>query len=125
MFSRVAGCSHMFVFIAGARMTRPVKAKYMVVRKSSAMPWANFASRSAVAGATTRASLSWATWMCSTALERVSSPPVCAAKRLVTTLRPVRAAKVSGRTNSCAARVITTCTAKPRCSSNRANSAAL
>ena len=36
----------------------------------------------------------------------------------VMTLRPVRAAKVSGRTNSCAAAVMTTCTAWPRCISS-------
>jgi hypothetical protein len=46
-------------------------------------------------------------------------------KRSVMTLRPVSAAKVSGRMNSCAAEVIRTCTENPRSMSARANSAAL
>ena len=82
---RVAGWFHMLVFIAGASTTGPVKARYRVERKSSARPWANFASRSAVAGATTRAWASCATRMCSTALASVSSPE--AANRSVITLR--------------------------------------
>ena len=45
----------------------------MVVRKSSARPCANLARRSAVAGAITSRSFSWATAMCSIALESVLS----------------------------------------------------
>src|SRR5580704_6719941 len=58
--------------------------------------------------------------MCSIALERVS-----AEKRLVMTLRPVRALNVRGRTNSSAARVMITLTVKPRVMRARASSAAL
>src|ERR687885_156672 len=72
-FSRVAACCHMLVFIAGAMTTGPVKARYSVERKSSAKPRANFARVSAVAGATTRTSLSCATRICSTELDRISS----------------------------------------------------
>jgi hypothetical protein len=78
----------MFVFIAGARTTVPVKARYMVERKSSASPLANFAMRSAVAGATIRSSFSVATLICSIADSR--------AQRLVIASFPVSAAKVSG-----------------------------
>jgi hypothetical protein len=63
----------MLVFMAGASTTGPVKARYMVVRKSSARPCANLASRSAVAGATTSRSFSCATPICSMALESVAS----------------------------------------------------
>src|SRR5260370_26593132 len=41
----------MFTFMAGATTTGAVDAKYNVVRKSSAIPRANFAMTSAVAGA--------------------------------------------------------------------------
>jgi hypothetical protein len=41
----------MFTFIAGAITTGPVKARYSVVRKSSARPSASLAIKSAVAGA--------------------------------------------------------------------------
>ena len=51
-FACVAGWFHMFTFIAGANRTGAVVARYMVERKSSARPCANFASISAVAGAT-------------------------------------------------------------------------
>ena len=37
-FAWVAGCCHMFTFIAGATSTGAVVARYMVVRKSSAIP---------------------------------------------------------------------------------------
>src|SRR5512141_316526 len=62
--------------------------------------------------------------MCSIALDKVSSA-LAALNRLVSTLRPVRAANVRGRTNSSAERVITTCTANPRSISARESSAAL
>ena len=97
----------MFVFMAGASTTWPVNARYVVVRKSSASPCANFASRSAVAGATTRIWFSCAMRMCSIALESVSSE-LAAENRLVIAFFPVRAANVSGRTNSSAAAVIST-----------------
>src|ERR1700687_2831785 len=40
---------HMLPSMAGARSTGPVTARYRVVRKSSARPWASLAIRSAVA----------------------------------------------------------------------------
>src|SRR5262249_7338035 len=43
----------------------------------------------------------------------------------VMTFRPVRVANVSGRTNSCAPPVITTCTRRSRCTRARASSADL
>ena len=55
----------MFTFMAGATRTGAVVARYMVVRKSSAMPWANLARMLAVAGATIRASVHCASPMCS------------------------------------------------------------
>ncbi len=60
-----AGCSHILTFMAGATSTGASVARYMVVRKSSAMPWANLARMLAVAGATTRASAHCASAMCS------------------------------------------------------------
>ncbi len=106
-FSWVAGCAHMLLFMAGASTTGPVNARYVVVRKSFANPWARRAMRSAVAGAITRMSFSCATAICSTALERVSSE-LAPENRPVITLRPVRAAKVSGVMKCCAASVRTT-----------------
>ena len=67
-FSCVAGCSHIFTFIAGATITGAFVARYNVPRKSSAMPCANFPMTSAVAGATSRRSIRCATAMCSMAL---------------------------------------------------------
>ena len=52
-------------FIAGATSTGARVARYMVVRKSSAMPWANLARMLAVAGATTSASAHCASPICS------------------------------------------------------------
>ena len=51
-----AGCSHMPPSIAGTMSTGARAASRSVVRKSSAIPWAAFARRFAVAGATTTAS---------------------------------------------------------------------
>ena len=51
----------MLTFMAGATTTGPVKARYSVVRKSSARPWASLAIRSAVAGAIASTSFSCAT----------------------------------------------------------------
>src|SRR5690242_9543618 len=115
----------MFTFIAGATTTGPVDARYKVVRKSSATPRANFAMMSAVAGATRRRSVRCATAMCSMALSRLASPPEESLKRSVMTFWALRAAKVSGVTNSRAAVVITTCTLCPSCWRRRTSSAAL
>ena len=65
-----------------------------------------------------------ATEMCSTAESRLG----CSAAEpnmLVTTFSPDSAAKVSGRTNSCAAAVMMTCTRTPRSCNRRTISAAL
>ena len=50
---RVAGCSHMRTFMAGAASTRLSAASSTAVARSSASPCAILARRSAVAGATT------------------------------------------------------------------------
>ncbi len=122
-FSRVAACSHIFTFMAGATTTGAVVARYKVVRKSSATPRANFAMISAVAGAMTSASMRCATAMCSIALSTLAG--ASAANNCVMTFCPVRAANVSGATNSCALRVITTWISICSCCSRRTSSAAL
>src|SRR5215472_1690227 len=80
---------------------------------------------SAVAGATRRRSERCATAMCSMALSRLASPPEESLNRSVMTFCPLKAAKVSGVTNSRAARVITTWTLWPSCCRRRTSSAAL
>ena len=125
MLARVAGCSHIFTFIAGATITGAWVAKNRVVRKSSASPWANFASMLAVAGATTRASVDCASPMCSMEESRSPSSLPGEGHNPVITLWPVREAKVNGVMNFWAASVITTCTSSAwRCKA-RTNSAAL
>ena len=64
-FARVAGCSHIFTFIAGATITGAVVASNIVDKKSSASPCANFASISAVAGATISSFVVCASQICS------------------------------------------------------------
>src|SRR6266852_209340 len=115
----------MFTFMAGAITTGAVDARYKVVRKSSAMPRANLARMSAVAGATRSRSVLCATAMCSMALSKLASPPEESPKRSVITFCPLSAANVSGVTNSRAPRVITTCTLNPSCCKRRTSSAAL
>src|ERR1700758_3576394 len=77
-----------------------------------------------VAGATTSASIAWATARCSMA-ESMFGSSVPASNMPVMTFSPERAAKVRGRTNSCAACVMTTCTRIPRSWRRRTISAAL
>src|SRR3954471_13438495 len=88
------------------------------------MPCANLASTSAVAGTTTRASMACATEMCSTA-ESIFGCSFPAENISVITFSPESAAKVSGRMNSWAERVMMTCTRIPRSCSRRTISAAL
>src|SRR3989440_6248654 len=114
----------MFTFIAGAITTGAVEAKCRVVKKSSAIPRANFAMTSAVAGATSSKSVRCATAICSIALSRLASPPDSANKSVIT-FCPDNAANVRGVTNSRALRVITTCTLSPSCCRRRTSSAAL
>src|SRR5579883_1029285 len=106
-FACVAGWFHIFTFIAGATITGAVVARYIVVRKSSAIPCANLARMLAVAGATTSASVEVAASICSIAEARWPSSG-SPAQRPVMTLCPVREANVSGWMNCCAASVITT-----------------
>src|SRR5215475_6148057 len=124
-FSCVAGCCHMFTFIAGASTTGAVEARYSVERKSSANPRANLPRVSAVAGATSSKSVRCATAICSMADSRFASPPSEFAKTSVMTFWPLSAANVRGVTNSRAARVITTCTVCPASCRRRTSSADL
>ena len=118
-FCCVASCCHILTFMAGATMTGAVVARYKVERKSEAVPLANLAIVSAVAGATSNASIDCATPICSTEEPEVPADAP-SANISVMTFFPESAAKVSGRTNSCAARVITTCTSTPRsCNSTK------
>ena len=50
-FARVAGCCHIWSFIAGATATGQAAASAALVRRLSASPWASLASVWAVAGA--------------------------------------------------------------------------
>src|SRR5579884_1960113 len=69
-FSRVAGCSHISVCIAGANTTGQRAVSNVLVSRSSARPWAAFASRSAVAGATSTRSADWPRRTCGTSETR-------------------------------------------------------
>src|SRR3984957_16658773 len=89
------------------------------------MPCAKWARMSAVAGATSSRSVRWATAMCSMALSTLAGAASSAANISVMTFLPVSAAKVSGVMNSCAERVITTCTSSFSCCRRRTSSAAL
>src|SRR6201987_900128 len=89
------------------------------------MPWANFPRMSAVAGATNKRSMRCATAICSIALSTFAGAASAALNMSVMTFWPVSAANVSGVINSCAARVITTCTASFSCCKRRTSSAAL
>src|SRR5580692_1683424 len=124
-FACVAGLSHMLTFMAGATTTGAVVARNRVPRKSLAMPWANLARTSAVAGTTSSASIDCATAMCSTAESIFGCSAEPAPNMSVMTFSPESAAKVRGRINSWAARVMTTCTRTPRSCSSRTISAAL
>ena len=68
--SRVAGCTHISVCIAGAISTGQRAVSRVAVSRSSARPWAALASRSAVAGATTTRSACWPSRTCGTSARR-------------------------------------------------------
>src|SRR5580704_2691016 len=89
------------------------------------MPCANCARTSAVAGATSSASIDCATAMCSMAESMFAACSSPGENIPVITFSPESAAKVSGRTNSWAARVMMTCTRMPRSCKRRTISAAL
>src|SRR5947208_816500 len=84
----------MFTFMAGAITTGAVVARNKVERKSSARPLANLAITSAVAGATTSASIAWATAICSTADSMFGSCEP-SPNRSVMTFSPLKAANVT------------------------------
>ena len=113
---RVAGCSHMRTFIAGASSTRLSVASRRVLARSLAIPSASLAMRSAVAGATTTRS----------ALRDSSMWPISASavrsKSVRWTGSPARAETLSGVTNSAPPAVSTGTTAAPAFCSRRMSS---
>ena len=113
----VAGCSHISVCMAGAKITGARAVSSTLVSRSSAWPVAARASRSAVAGATTTRSVSWPSLTCGTRCAS-SNTPVC-------TGRPDSAAQVAAPTNSSAAAVGTTVTSCPAPWIRRSSSQAL
>ncbi len=113
---RVAGCSHMRTFIAGAISTRVSVAISRVEARSSAAPWAIFDIRSAVAGATTTRSAARDSSICPISASSVRS------KRSRYTLRAASAAALSGVTNCSAAGVSTGVTCAPRSRRRRISS---
>ncbi len=67
----VAGCSHISVCMAGANATGHRAVSRVLVSRSSARPWAAFARRSAVAGATTTRSADCPMRTCGTSCTEV------------------------------------------------------
>ena len=96
----VAGCSHISVCIAGTISTGQRAVSSVPVSRSSAIPWAARASRSAVAGATTTRSAVWPILTCGTAGTSENTP--------VATGWPDSASKVAAPTKFSAASVGTT-----------------
>ena len=78
MLRCVAGCSHILLFIAGARNSGAVVARHNVVSRSSANPWAKRAITLAVAGAMTTASAQRAQLDVPHRRFRVRVPQICA-----------------------------------------------
>ena len=115
--SRVAGCSHISVCIAGTNSTGQRAVSSAAVSRSSARPCAARDSRSAVAGATTTRSASWPSLTCGTAGTSANTP-VC-------TGCPDSASNVAAPTNSSADAVGSTRTAWPVSVSRRSSSHAL
>ncbi len=115
--SRVAGCSHISVCMAGTNTTGAAVASRVAVSRSSARPVAARASRSAVAGATTTRSAvcPMRTWATSGTSSHTS----------VRTGLPDSASKVAAPTNRSAEAVGTTRTSCPRSVSARSSSADL
>ena len=105
--SWVAGCFHMFTFMAGASSTGARVASATVVTRSSASPCASGASVWAVAGATTKASAQSARAMWSI------SPSSEGSKTCVRTGAPVRLWSTSGVTKWSASGVAMQRTACP------------
>ena len=106
-------------FIAGAMAIGAEVARISVESRSSARPWAVRARKSALAGATSTRSAQRASSICPIAASASKS------SRSISTRFPVSACIVSGVTNSCAARVMTTRTSAPARVNKRDNSAHL
>ena len=87
--SWVMGFSYMAVFMAGAISFGHFAASRTVVSISSAMPWAAFAIKSAVAGATQIRSAALASEMCSTSYLKLRSK-VSTVTRLLVRVSNVR-----------------------------------
>ena len=104
-FSRVAGLTHIWVCMAGARTTGAWQVSIVAVSMSSARPARTRASRSAEAGATTTSSAHSATATCSTAAGSSKTP--------VDTARPLTAARAGAPMNLNADSVATTLTSCP------------
>ena len=104
-FALVAGFSHISGCIAGTRIFGAFEASTILVSKSSALPEASFANKSAVAGAIKIKSFSFAIEICGTdsTLDH----------RSVITLRPESASQVALPTKFKLAAVGTTSTMKP------------
>ncbi len=113
------GFSHMLVFMAGASRMGALVASTTADSMSSAMPAANRAMASAVAGAMTTRSAWLAISMWS------MPPPGMGANMSRATSCPDSARIVSGVMNWHAASVMTTRTCAPALTSNRHSSAAL
>ena len=92
----VAGCSHILLFIAGARKSGAVVARHSVVSRSSAKPFASLARMFAVAGAMTTASAQRANSMWPIAASASAS------HKSVRGRLPARACSAVGVTNRCA-----------------------
>ncbi|GAV37112.1 hypothetical protein ROTAS13_04805 [Roseomonas sp. TAS13] len=120
MFATVAGCAHMAQFIAGATSTGAVVASSAAPARSSAIPAAMRASRSAEAGATTtmscpRARAIWPRPSASSSSDQRS----CARGRLV------MACSACGVTKRAPPSVSSPVTEAPALPSRRASSSAL
>ena len=103
--SRVAGLSHIWVCIAGAKTTGASVVRIVAVSRSSARPARTRASRSAEAGATRTSSAHSATATCSTAAGSSKTP--------VDTVCPLIAASAGAPMKRSADSVATTLTSCP------------
>ncbi len=113
----VAACSHISVCMAGANTTGQRAVSRVLVSRSSASPWAAFASTSAVAGATTTRSASWPIRTCGTSWTSFQTS--------AETGLPESAAQVAAPTKCSAAAVGTTVTSCPDSVKRRVSSQAL
>ena len=118
-FACVTGFVHMFTFMAGASKTGARVASTTAASRSSAIPAAIRAMKSAVAGATTSRSASSASLMWPISASDAGS------NRSSATGAPDRVCSVSGAMNRVAASVITTRTVAPALTNSRQSSAAL